>query len=188
MDSVSIAFELMMFELHAEEETLNSKGSASFYQSNYDVVQSFADRGKLLLLFRQRIEALAEEWQQKFAADFPDEVSPNKLEEARRNILSGSKLQKTGLVVRFPDGSAICELKASETFAKTIQRIGFEQVASLNLTVNKEPLVSKSKSLNYSDTEINGYFIKTHSNTKTKKRTLDDVSEALNCGLTVNIL
>ena len=188
MDSVSIAFELMAIELDAEEDNLNSAGSESFHNSDYDAAQVYVKKGMALHVFRQKVQDLANEWKRDSAEDFPDEVVPDELQKARKTIMAGTKSQKTSLMVRFPDGKTIAELKASETFAKVIRRIGFDQVAELDLTVNKEPLVSQVPSEKYNDVAIDGYFVKTHSSTQSKKRQLEEISRSLGCDLSVKII
>ncbi|MFG6560164.1 hypothetical protein [Sulfitobacter sp. 1A15299] len=188
MDSVSIAFELMAIELDAEEDNLNSAGSESFHNSDYEMAQSYVEKGKALHIFRQRVQDLAEEWKQKFAEDFPNEVVPDELQKARKIIMAGTKSQKTSLMVRFPNGKTFAELKASETFALVIREIGFDPVADLGLTVNREPLISRLPSEKYNDVAIDGYFVKTHSSTQAKKRLLEHISRSLDCDLSVRII
>ena len=104
-----------------------------------------------------------------------------------RKILAHSKSSKTSLLVRFVDGTVIAERTAALTLAKTIQKIGFGRVESLGIVVNGEAIVSKSKSLKYNDTLIDGRYIKTHSSTQQKARNLVQISEALGLDLEVQV-
>lgn len=187
-DSVSVAFELMRSELEAEVEAINAKGAAYFHNSDYASAREIIDQGVKLQEFCERVSRLAEEWKAVFAEEFPEEVVPDIVREARRTILSASKSSKTILLVRFPDGSTISEPKAAETLAEVIKRVGFDKVEGLGKVVNKEPLVSRFPSSNYNDTLIDGYYIKTHSSTQAKKRLLDDISHELGLGLSVGIV
>lgn len=188
MDSVSTAFELMFVELDGEEEGLNSKGADAFQNSEYDVAQELIDKARKLKAFRDRLQTLAEEWQEDFSQEFPEEVVPDAVEEARRTIMFAQKSAKTTLLVRFPEGDVIANPVAAQTFADTIERLGLARVSALGLTRNNENLVSKTPSVKYRDIEINGYFVKTHSSTKDKKRFLDEIAARLGVGLDVKIV
>lgn len=187
-DSVSIAFELMLLELDTEEENLNEAGVECFRNSNYESARDFTERGMALKAFREKIEALSGDWEKDFSENFPKIVVPDAVETATRKILSSSKSSKSKLLVRFPDGKVIFEDKAADTFAQAIKIFGFDKVSDLGLVVNKEPLVSRYRSKKYNDTEIDGFFIKTHSSTAAKKRQLEDIASKLGAGMTVSIV
>lgn len=187
MESVRTAFELMKLELEATVENLNAEGAELFRLSRYEEANDLIAKGKALRNFCHRVDQLSDEWIENFSPDTGAEAS-EKEQETARTILSASKSSRTGLLVRFKDGSIICEKTAALTLAKTIERIGFERVAGLGIKVNKEDIVSRNPSTKYGEVPLNGYFIKTHSSTDQKKRTLEQISRRLNLELEVTIV
>ena len=188
MDSVSIAFELMRIELDTSVENLNLEGARHFRTSNYAAAKSLTQKGAELADFCARVTALANEWTDKYAEQSESSASVVDEEETAKRILSASKGPKTGLLVRFPDGTIICETRAADTLAKTIQKIGFTKVEGLNLQVNRENIVSRQQSHRYSDTYLASFYIKTHSSTEQKKKNIERISQELRLGLVVTIL
>jgi len=187
MESVTIAFELMKLELDSSVEDLNTHGAELFRKSQYEEAKKLTDHGKALRDFCKRVNILAAEWRETFAEQADEEPSEQE-QQAARTILSASKGSRTRLLVKFKDGVAIAEKTAAQTLTKVIERVGFEKVAALKISVNKENLVSMSRSKKYQDTEVAPYFIKTHSSTDQKKRHLEQISEALNLGLEVAVI
>jgi len=102
-----------------------------------------------------------------------------------------NKKSKTVLKVTFPDGTVFFDKAASNTFAKTIEKIGCMRVRQLGLTYCKVPIVSNKKDKKYEKAQIptkDGLFIMTHSNTEDKKKMLDKISEELGLRLKVEIV
>ena len=187
-DSVSVAFELMLTEIESEIDALNLRGSECFHNSQYDEAERLVACGKNLQAFCESVQNLHARWVSEFSDIFPEEVIHEAVDQARRLITSSQKASKTKLLIVFPDGSTIYETTAAKSLAQLIKRIGFEEVRSLNYNVNREPLVSKHKSNGYSDTEIDGYFIKTHSSTSAKFNLIQKIASALNLNLEVKIV
>lgn len=187
MDSVATAFELMEIELITAVENLNSEGARLFRSSDYDAAKRLTEKGEALQDFCARVAALSKEWSQNYAEQPGLRVSVVDEVETTRRILSASKSAKTGLVVRFPDGTVICEPKAAETLAQAIKKIGFEKVEALNVQVNRENIVSRQKSLKYNDTLLESFYVKTHSSTDQKKKNLERISKELGLKLVVSI-
>lgn len=190
MESVSTAFELMRLELEVEVERLNSAGATAFRASDYEKAEELIRQGRQLKEFCDRVSELEGEWLREFAsAEKTDQNGTSTIPEAdiARKILAHSKSSKTSLLVRFVDGTVIAERTAALTLAKTIQKIGFGRVEGLGILVNGEAIVSKSKSLKYNDTLIDGRYIKTHSSTQQKARNLVQISEALGLDLEVQV-
>lgn len=185
---MTIAFDLMRLELDEEVESLNSEGATAFRESEYENARALSERGVALQGFLEKVETLATEWRENFAANFPEMRETESGEMPHRQILSASKSPRTLLLVRFPDGTTIYEQKASDTFAASLEKIGLNRVAKLGMKVNKEDLVSREPSKIYNDTNRAGYFVKTHSSTKSKKRQLDEISGKLKVGLQVRIV
>ncbi|WP_133066203.1 hypothetical protein [Mameliella alba] len=178
----------MISELDAQVDHLNSEGAQLFQNSKYDEAEALVHKGRALADFISQVVSLREVWMEAFASSFPVEVVPDAVESATRTILSSSKSSKTTLLVRFRDGTVISEPKAAETFALTLKKIGFDRVQALHKVVNNEEMISNTPSRKYNDTMIDGLYVKTHSSTSAKKRQLEDISSALNCGLSIQIV
>ena len=187
MNSVSTAFELMRLELETAVDNLNSDGAKLFHESKYEAAKQLIEKGKNLQSFCDRVEELAAEWVSCFSeyevsVDLPD------VKDGIKKIISAPKSDRTRLLVKFPDGGLVFEDTGSQTLAKCIERIGFTKVSHLDIKVNAEDLVSSDKSTRYNDTFIPPYYIRTHSNTVSKKRVLEKISDELKLGLEVTII
>ena len=100
----------------------------------------------------------------------------------------------TNLSVTFPDGTVIAEPKATDTFVKTIQKIGVTKVRTIvekeNLVFCRVPVISNRRDSKYGKTQKDlggGWLLITHSNNPMKKSFLDTISKELNLGLVVKI-
>lgn len=105
-----------------------------------------------------------------------------------KSIASAPKSAKTGLIVRFQDGTVVSEDIAADTFAAAIGKLGFERVSNLGLMVNNFPLISKQSSKDYTQREIDGYFVMTHSNTQSKRALLLKIAAELREQITVDVV
>lgn len=97
----------------------------------------------------------------------------------------------TGLCVWLPNGDYIQAKKANLTMVEVVKWAGVETVASLGLPHDDDYLVSKKEHPKYVGEQQslpNGYFLNTHSSTKTKKQQLEKISKALNLGWKVEIV
>ena len=100
---------------------------------------------------------------------------------------NGGKKPPTRLAVTMPDGSRIYQRFASETFADVIDRIGIEQIKSLNKRLSGHTLISTSvPSTGY--TERGEYYIATRSNTATKKQIIEEIAAELGIAIQVEIV
>jgi negative regulator of replication initiation len=99
-----------------------------------------------------------------------------------------SKKSPTRLVVTMPDGKKIDHNTAAATFAEVIEKLGTEQVKSLEHKVNKIPLISTSKHSKYKQRKSGQYYIITHSGTKAKKALLEKIASDLDIQLKVEIV
>lgn len=188
MDSVSVAFELMRLELQAEVEDLNSAGAQKFRASDYASAEELVRKGKALQAFLLKVATLEDEWTSNFAENGSMVDRDEGAVEAARKILSGTKSSKTALLVRYPNGDVVAERKAADTLVAVIRRVGFERVAQLGIPVNGENIVSRTRSNRYNEVPMPPYYIKTHSSTAQKKRNIEQISEELGLGLTVEII
>ena len=96
--------------------------------------------------------------------------------------------------VSFPNGEVISEKKATDTFEKTVKKIGVDRVRQvverLNLKFCKVPVISNRRDEKYGSSQRpigGGWLLITHSNNKMKKQFLDKVSKELGLGLIVEI-
>jgi len=77
----------------------------------------------------------------------------------------------------------------AETFARTIEQIGIEKVMRLGKVLSGIPLIGRSKASDYQNQfRIGGFYVCTHSNTKTKARILKEVGEELGVRLRVEVV
>ena len=137
--------------------------------------------------FRVKLDSLKGEWISGL-----DEPTRQKVliqqSSVARTINSSSKSSKTVLVVKFSDGTVFFEPKASDTFAKVVEKLGISKVAALKIKINNFDLISQQHSETYSQTEIDGFLIMTHSSTEAKRDKLLEISKALHIKLTVDIV
>ncbi|MDI9313041.1 MAG: type I restriction enzyme HsdR N-terminal domain-containing protein [Limnohabitans sp.] len=105
------------------------------------------------------------------------------------NVNNNSKKPKTLIKVTFPDKTIFCERKASDTFVKTIEKIGFDRVKTLGLALNGVALIDSKKNPMYQQYEISkGVFIMIHSDTKNKINRLQEMSDRLNLNLSIETI
>lgn len=101
----------------------------------------------------------------------------------------GRKASPKRLRVEFPDGTVVCENKATDTFVQVLHRIGLERVSELPLKLSGCPLVSARK---YESAravrELDGYFIATHSSTEGKATCIQQIADALQMDISVSVL
>ena len=95
---------------------------------------------------------------------------------------------RTGIRVTLQTGRVIHHSTAAYTFTDVIEKMGFEAVRKLNLTVRGVPLVDTKKDRKYSQTKRDGYFIITHSSTEEKKDFLEQISKRLGKPIKVEIV
>jgi hypothetical protein len=186
-DGVSTAFQIILEEIDAVVSEVNAQGAAYLRNDDYSSAKSSISAGEKLKDFRVKLDILKEEWVSGL-----DESTRNKVQieysEVRKTIASSSKSSKTILVVKFKDGTVLFESKANETFAKALKRFGLERVSSLGIKVNNFDLISKHPSKHYSQTEVDGYLIMTHSSTEAKRDKLLEIAKALKYEISVDIV
>lgn len=107
-----------------------------------------------------------------------------------RRKASSKKSPPTKLKVTFPDGTIFYEEKAVNTFVKTLQYIGLEQISQLSsIRMSGRPLVStEMDNPGRQVRKIDGYFVETHSNTREKARILKHIARTLDINMSVTIL
>ena len=83
-----------------------------------------------------------------------------------------------GLLVTMPNGEKINHKVSAITFAEVIEKLGVERVRNLN-KVYIIPIISTSKHHTYNQRKSGRYYIMTNSDTKTKKRLLEEIASEL---------
>lgn len=103
-------------------------------------------------------------------------------------LQANQRAANTRLLVRFQDGLLICETKAANTFALALKEIGVDRVRQLGLSVNGVPLISMQKHATYTQYQLGTAYVMTHSNTKSKKETLETIAKELGVQVSVEII
>lgn len=103
-----------------------------------------------------------------------------------------SKSRKTTLEIRIGN-KTIRHRVAAQAFAEALAEMGLPAVAYLDQIVSGLPLISKKGPPSKNGDargfkSIDGWFIATHSSTKDKKATLEEVADALKIPIKVRIL
>ena len=134
---------------------------------------------------RARLTSLAKE-----LSSLAKEINSQLRGERSSKITRGGRGPAKQLQVSFPDGTVICESKATDSFVRSIQHIGLERVAKLRtIRVNRHPIVSVIRNESSRGfRELDGYFVETHISTKDKARYIQRIANALRIDVTVNVI
>lgn len=108
-------------------------------------------------------------------------------EQIDNTFFNDIKTAPTRIKVTFPDNTVISERKVAETFVKTLQKIGLDKVKALDIISNGFPLVGNKKNdKNYNQYQVaTDVFIMVHTDTNTKIKFLQKISDTLNLGLII---
>lgn len=93
-----------------------------------------------------------------------------------------------GLLVTMPNEEKINHKVAASTFTEVIEKLGIERVRNLELQVNRIPLISTAEHPAYDQRKSGQYYIMTNTDTKTKKRLLEEIATELRESLKVEII
>lgn len=186
-DGVATAFDIILEEIDSVVSEVNSEGAAFLRNNDYAKARTAIESGEKLAAFRLQLEQLKGRWTSGLDEPTRQRIHVEPAAVAR-TISFAPKASKTVLVVKFKDGTVIFESKAAETFAKAVQKLGFDRVTQLGIRVNNFPLVAKQRSEQYAQTAINGFLIMTHSSTEAKRDQLLKIAQSLNEQLTVDIV
>ncbi len=185
-DRITSTLEKLIDDLEHEIAHLNTEGAHLFGLSQYEEAMKRAELGRRLQTFRQKVVELRSDW------SGISEMVPilSEAEELESNEVSSDTPRKSprkSLIVIMDDGRVISSKTAAETFAKAIIGMGVEQVKSLGLEVNREPLISDTPSERYNTANIDGYYVMTHSSTSQKKDLLTRIADELGVKLSVKV-
>lgn len=198
-DGVSTAFSIIMDEISAVEEQLNQEGMNAFKRSQYSDAQKISESGKILGIFRKKIEVLRDEWSSGIDISTRERVKVEhnmnpQTTRKRVNVKSGyhlkshSKSKKTNLRITLQDGRVIEQPTAAGAMVEAIEEFGIEKVKNLGHKICGVDLVSKSRHEIYGQNATGDYFICTHSATKSKKKLLLEIAKSLGRKITVEII
>jgi hypothetical protein len=104
------------------------------------------------------------------------------------NHLNNEKRKSHILKVTYPDGRIVDEKVVYKTLIDVIQNAGALNVQALGISVNKINLISETVLPRYEISQKpigNGLYVMTNSDTNTKQRIIEQISEAFNMGLKV---
>ena len=79
----------------------------------------------------------------------------------------------------------IAKDQAIDTFIDVLWELGIEDVMSLDLPVNRIPLISKVKDPNRAQREGGGYYIVSGTNTLRKRNLLEEIADKLGVNIEV---
>jgi hypothetical protein len=123
----------------------------------------------------------------QFTETFADNTDEKEIEYSKEPN-NGKKRKSHILKVTYPDGRIVAERIVSKTMIDVIQTAGALNVQSLGIFVNKINIVSDTVLPSYEIAQKpidNGLYVMTKSNTETKLRIIEQISEAFNMGLRV---
>jgi hypothetical protein len=106
----------------------------------------------------------------------------------QEDYTSNEKRKSYILKVTYPDGRIVAERIVYKTLIDVIQNAGAFNVQSLGIVINKINLISETVLPRYETAQKplgNGLYAMTNSDTETKQRIIEQISEAFNIGLKV---
>ncbi len=89
------------------------------------------------------------------------------------------------LTVIMPDEQQICRPQVSKTFVEVIEKIGIEEVKTLNIEHCRIPIVATFNHPTYTQVSSGAYFIMTNSKTDKKIQQLEEIKRRLNLDIQV---
>ena len=140
----------------------------------YVNVQSDSDQKYMQLVSIN--QQLGLDWKIEVGADFTpsdDKVPQRKKREAQR------------LMVKFPDGTTICEANPVDTFRRTIEKIGIETLMRKGVQYSGKPLITLTKQYNGQIEIGEKQWLMIPPQTKDKLKTLKIISATLRLNLEV---
>ena len=101
------------------------------------------------------------------------------------------KQPRTALRVTLPDAAPIERKQAAQTLVDFVRYVGVMRVRSLGWTQNKVPFISNTKDKKYATSQHpvgDGWYVMTCSDTKTKKKQIENIAEAFGIKVKVEIV
>ena len=176
------ALDLVASEVDNESQRIRDAGGEALKAGKLKPAKKAIEYAEKLAAFVKKVRALGDEWeklQTEIAGAAPEvqEIvqppSPPK-EHATGFTRKVEKVgPKTNFTVTFPDGTVIADKKAYWVLARSLEKLGPDRVAALNILCGGEPLITRDRSLYKKHPSAiaalpSGWFVKTHSNTASK--------------------
>jgi hypothetical protein len=183
-DGVNTAFSLILGEIENVIEELTAEGTQAFQQRHYDEANRLSRIGTEMGIFQEKVRELQRQWVDGFDTHTRDKTQVERMSR----LSSDTKGSRTNLRIAFPNGRILRDSVAAQTFVRALEEFGIDRVKSLDLKVNRFPLVSCQKNEKYYQHKIGGHYIMTHSSTRQKKHTLEKIAKILNVQILVEIV
>lgn len=183
-DSVKTALDLVREEIAAVVAQLNHEGIEAFKHSRYQDAEMLGAQGKQLKKFLEKLLALREEWVSSVELNTRERVRVSPEFHPPKH----TKGPKKNLRIILPDGHVVQRPTAAAALVDVIERLGVDQVRALRLSVSGVPLVGADKHKAYTQHRLGKWWICTHSNTVVKKELLENIGQALNKKLGVELI
>ncbi len=196
---VPTALELVVEEVGKESQRIRDAGSDALKIGKLKPAKKAIAFAEKLAAFVKKVRGLGDEWKKLqteidgAAPDVKEIVRPQVVQKQHktgytRKVVSVSP--KSNFTVTFPDGAVIADKKAYNVLAKTVEKIGPDQVAAIGILCGGEPLVTQDRSLYKKQPSsvasiFGGWFVKTHSSTKAKIGYVKRIAKALKVKIVV---
>jgi len=198
---VPAALDLVVEEVGKESQRIRDAGGEALKAGKLKPAKKAIDYAEKLAAFVKKVRALGDEWDalQVEMAEAAPEVQeivqfpkPQKQHKTGFTRTVETVAPKTNFSVTFSDGVTIVDKQAKVVFAKTIEKIGADAVASLNIVQAGEPLVSQDKKVFKKEpTQIqaiaDGWYVKTHSSTAAKMQLLEKIAKVQKVKLRIQL-
>lgn len=165
-DRVISSFDTLLNELTAVVNQTNAQVPQALGDGNHDEASRLVESSQYVNQFKGKINHLRSEWLARLA---PPHLNP-------------------GLCVKFPNGKVINEPVSADTFALAIEEIGLERVRLLNMKVCGTDLIASQRHERYGSRHTGNYYVFTHTDTKTKKQSLETIARGLSIPVEVSII
>jgi len=145
--NVSAAFEMLLEEVEAEIDFVNSVGARAFQGRDYDRAKEALERSGALTAFRDKVASLRKEWDQMAAAAEREEDEETRVE--RRNLGKLRKGLRTPAEAYYePILRALRDMGGSGQVADVLDRVG-RIMKSVLKDVDYQPLASNPDNLRW---------------------------------------
>lgn len=138
--NVSSAFEMLLEEVEAEIDFVNTVGSKAFEARDYDRAREALERAGTLTAFRDKVASLRKEWDELAAVAESQEDEETRA--ARRNLGRLRRGQRTPEASYYrPILEVLAEMGGSGETAEVVDRVG-ERMKDVLRDVDHDPLAS----------------------------------------------
>jgi len=190
---VPVALDLVVEEVGKESQRIRDAGGEALKAGKLKPAKKAIEYAEKLAAFVKKVRALGDEWeklQSDIAGAAPEvqeivqQPKPQKEHKTGFKRTVESVGPKTNFTVTFPDGTTIADKKAYWVLARSLDKLGPDRVAALNILCGGEPLITRDRSLYVKHPSAvaalpSGWFVKTHSNTASKITYVKSAAKAL---------